>query len=104
MTNNQQLSANRLIESLTSDQWDDLACLLPLEDDYASTEQAKRDSLKAMTEFVSLEQMQENVDNAKEDGYSAGYDEGVLSVDDRYDDGYKDGRQEGYDDAMAEKE
>ena len=106
MTKNQQIAIRLLLDSLTDDQWMALSCLLNFDDDCSISRQSKEKALSAATEFKSLEEVEDLVNKAKEEGYDAGYESGSSAVDDSYSEGYTEGydkgREDGFEDGVEE--
>jgi len=97
MTKNQQIAIRLLLDSLTDDQWMALSCLLNLDDDCSTSRQSKEKALSAVTEFKSPEEIEELLQQAKEEGYDSGYESGSSAADDSYSAGYTEGYDAGYD-------
>jgi len=102
MTKNQQIAIRLLLDSLTDDQWMALSCLLNFDDNCSTSRESKEEALSAATEFKSLEEVEDLVNNAKEEGYDAGYESGSSAADDSYSEGYTEGYSVGYTEGYEE--
>lgn len=73
MNKNQLISAHHLIQGLTSEQWDDLAELLPLGAPMISTQHGLLHYSNQMTTLVTKEDSDHKVEEARNTAYDEGW-------------------------------